>query len=62
MLLRNSSFMALWVSVEGQMVNPVLMLLFYKSSAEINRAVQEAAVLLGARGFLSGNTTWYAFS
>lgn len=54
--------MALWVSVEGQMVNPVLMLLFYKSSAEINRAVQEAAVLLGARGFLSGNTTWYAFS
>ena len=39
------------------MVNPVLVLLFYKSSAEINRAVHEAEVLLGARGSLSGNST-----
>lgn len=54
--------MALWVSTEGQMVNPVLILLFYKSSAEINRPVHEAEVLRGARGLLSGNTTWYTFS
>lgn len=54
--------MALWVSTEGQMVNPVLILLFYKSGAEINRPVHEAEVLRGARGLLSGNTTWYTFS
>jgi len=54
--------MALWVSTEGQMVNPVLILLFYKAIAEINRAVCEMEVLLGARGLLSGNTTWCTYS
>lgn len=39
------------------MVNPVLILLFYKFSAEMNRAVHEAKVLPGARGLLSGSTT-----
>lgn len=54
--------MALWVSTEGRMVNPVLSLLFYKSSAEISGAVHEAEVLLVARGLLSSSTTWYTFS
>lgn len=44
------------------MVDPVLILLFCKSRAEINRAVHEAEELLGARGLLSGNITWYTFS
>lgn len=43
------------------MVNPVLIPFLYRASAEINRAVYEAKVLLGARGLLCGDTTWYTF-
>lgn len=44
------------------MANPVLILFLYKASAEINRAVHEAKVLLGARDLLCGDSTWYTFS
>lgn len=53
--------MAFWISTEGQMVNPVLILLFYKFSAEMSRAVDKAKVLLSAKALLSGNGSWYRF-
>lgn len=54
--------MAFWIPTEGQMVNPVLILLFYTFSAEMNRAADKAKVLLSARALLAGNATWYRFS
>lgn len=54
--------MAFWISTEGQMVNPELILLFYKLSAEMNRAADKAKVLLSARALLAGNATWCRFS
>lgn len=46
--------MDFWLSTEGQMVNPVLILLFYKFSAEMSRAVGKAKVLLSAKALLAG--------
>lgn len=46
--------MDFWLSIEGQMVNPVLILLFYKFSAEMSRAVGKAKVLLSAKALLAG--------
>lgn len=54
--------MAFWIPTEGQMVNPVLILLFYKFSAEMNRASDKAKVLLSAKALLAGNAAWSRFS
>lgn len=44
------------------MVNPVLILLFYKFIAEMNGAVDKVKVLVSAKALLAGNATWYIFS
>lgn len=54
--------MTFWISTEGQMVNPVLILFPYKLSAEMNRAVDKAKVLLSAKAWLAGSATWCRLS